>query len=52
MTIHHGFIDGHHLSLFYRKVEELLKIKHKQGLAFSPLLHITDFKLRGNNYFP
>ena len=25
MTIHHGFIDGHHLSLFYRKVEELLK---------------------------
>ena len=25
MTIHHGFVDGHHLSLFYRKVEELLK---------------------------
>ena len=27
MTIHHGFVDGHHLSLFYRKVEELLKSK-------------------------
>lgn len=25
MTIHHGFVDGHHLSLFYKKVEELLK---------------------------
>lgn len=25
MTIHHGFIDGHHLSLFYKKVEEFLK---------------------------
>lgn len=25
MTIHHGFVDGHHLSLFYRKVEEWLK---------------------------
>lgn len=25
MTIHHGFIDGHHLSLFFKKVEELLK---------------------------
>lgn len=29
MTIHHGFVDGHHLSLFYRKVEELLKSKGK-----------------------
>ena len=25
MTIHHGFIDGHHLSLFYKKVEEWLQ---------------------------
>lgn len=25
MTIHHGFVDGHHLSLFYKKVEEWLK---------------------------
>ena len=25
MTIHHGFIDGHHLSLFYKKVEKFLK---------------------------
>lgn len=25
MTIHHGFIDGHHLSLFYKKVEEFIK---------------------------
>ena len=25
MTIHHGFIDGHHLSLFSKKVEEFLK---------------------------
>ena len=25
MTIHHGFIDGHHLSLFHKKVEEFLK---------------------------
>ena len=25
MTIHHGFIDGPHLSLFYKKVEEFLK---------------------------
>lgn len=25
MTIHHGFIDGHHLSLFFQKVEEFLK---------------------------
>ena len=25
MTIHHGFIDGHHRSLFYKKVEEFLK---------------------------
>ena len=25
MTIPHGFIDGHHLSLFYKKVEEFLK---------------------------
>ena len=25
MTIHHGFIDGHHLSLFYKKVEEFRK---------------------------
>ena len=25
ITIHHGFIDGHHLSLFYKKVEEFLK---------------------------
>ena len=25
MTIHHGFIDGHHLSLLYKKVEEFLK---------------------------
>ena len=25
MTIRHGFIDGHHLSLFYKKVEEFLK---------------------------
>ena len=25
MTIHHGFMDGHHLSLFYKKVEEFLK---------------------------
>ena len=25
MTIHHGFIDGHHLSLFYKKVEDFLK---------------------------
>ena len=25
MTIHHGFIDGHHHSLFYKKVEEFLK---------------------------
>ena len=25
MTIHHGFIDGHHLSLFFKKVEEFLK---------------------------
>jgi len=29
MTIHHGFVDGHHLSLFYRKVEELLKFEGK-----------------------
>lgn len=29
MTIHHGFVNGHHLSLFYRKVEELLKSKGK-----------------------
>ena len=29
MTIHHGFVDGHHLSLFYRKVEEILKSKGK-----------------------
>lgn len=25
MTIHHGFIDGHHISLFYKKIEEFLK---------------------------
>lgn len=25
MTIHHGFIDGYHLSLFYKKVEEWLR---------------------------
>lgn len=25
MTIHHGFVDGYHLSLFYKKVEEWLK---------------------------
>lgn len=25
MTIHHGFVDGHHLSLFYKTVEEWLK---------------------------
>lgn len=25
MTIHHGFVDGHHLALFYKKVEDLLK---------------------------
>lgn len=25
MTIHHGFIDGHHLSLFFQKVEEFLR---------------------------
>lgn len=25
MTIHHGFVDGHHLFLFYKKVEEWLK---------------------------
>lgn len=25
MTVHHGFVDGHHLSLFYKKVEEFLK---------------------------
>lgn len=25
MTLHHGFVDGHHLTLFYKKVEELLK---------------------------
>ena len=25
MTIHHGFVDGHHLTLFYKKVEDLLK---------------------------
>lgn len=25
MTIHHGFIDGHHLTLFYKKVEEFLR---------------------------
>ena len=29
MAMHHGFVDGHHLSLFYRKVEELLKSKGK-----------------------
>lgn len=26
MTIHHGFIDGHHLSLFYKKVEDFNEI--------------------------
>lgn len=25
MTVHHGFIDGHHFSLFFKKVEEFLK---------------------------
>jgi len=25
MTLHHGFVDGHHIALFYKKVEELLK---------------------------
>ncbi|MEG0463229.1 chloramphenicol acetyltransferase [Bacteroides sp.] len=24
MTVHHGFIDGHHLALFFKKVEEFL----------------------------
>ncbi|MEG1586398.1 MAG: chloramphenicol acetyltransferase [Bacteroidales bacterium] len=25
MTLHHGFVDGYHISLFYKRVEELLK---------------------------
>ncbi len=25
MTLHHGFVDGHHIALFYKKVEEFLK---------------------------
>jgi len=25
MTLHHGFVDGHHIALFYQKVEEFLK---------------------------
>lgn len=25
MTVHHGFMDGHHFSLFFKKVEEFLK---------------------------
>lgn len=25
MTLHHGFVDGHHLSLFYKTVESVLK---------------------------
>lgn len=25
MTVHHGFIDGHHFSLFFKKVEEFLR---------------------------
>lgn len=25
ITIHHGFVDGHHLSLFFKKIEEFLK---------------------------
>ncbi len=25
MTIHHGFVDGHHISLFYKKVEDFLR---------------------------
>lgn len=24
LTVHHGFVAGHHLSLFYKKVEEIL----------------------------
>lgn len=25
MTVHHGFVDGHHFSLFFKAVEEFLK---------------------------
>ena len=25
ITIHHGFVDGHHLSLFFKQIEESLK---------------------------